>query len=95
MKRAIAPTGRSRAGYITLRVLAAKSPHGSDAELIDFLASQRQLGLPPAEVVTMLDHLRADGLMTASPVELTADGRALLEARHSRRPGNPPALHRP
>jgi hypothetical protein len=76
LERTIAPTGRSRAEYITLRVLAAQSPHGSDAELIDFLASQRQLGLAPADVVTMLDHLRADGLMTASPVELTADGRA-------------------
>jgi hypothetical protein len=57
-------------------VLAAQSPHGSDAELIDFLASQRQLGLAPADVVTMLAHLRADGLMTASPVELTAYGGA-------------------
>ena len=27
----------------------------------------------------MLDRLRVDGLMTASPVELTADGRALLD----------------
>ena len=44
LERVIAPTGRSRSEYITLRVLAAQSPYGSDAELIDFLASQRQLG---------------------------------------------------
>jgi DNA-binding MarR family transcriptional regulator len=79
LERAIAPTGRSRVEYITLRVLAAQSPHGSDADLIDYLASQRQLGLAPADVVTMLDQLRADGLTTASPIELSADGRALLE----------------
>jgi DNA-binding MarR family transcriptional regulator len=79
LERVIAPTGRSRSEYITLRVLAAQSPYRSDAELIDFLASQRQLGLAPADVVTMLDRLQVDGLITASPVELTARGRALLD----------------
>ncbi len=79
LERAIAQTGRIRAEYVTLRVLAARGSFGSDAELIDFIAGQRQLGLAAADVGTMLDRLRADGLMTASPVELTADGRALLE----------------
>ena len=79
LERAIAPSGRSRAEYITLRVLAARAPFGSTAELNDFLAGQRQLGLDGADVVAMLDRLQADGLMTAAPVELTADGHAVLE----------------
>ncbi len=96
LERAIAPSGRSRAEYITLRVLAAQAPHGSNAELIDFLAGQRPLGLGRADVVTMLDRLRADGLVTAAPAQLTAAGHNLLQGtRHSGRPGDPPALHRP
>ena len=79
LEHAIAASGRSRVEYITLRVLAARAPFGSAAELDDFLAGQRQLGLDRAGVVTMLDRLRAEGLVTAAPVELTVDGRALLE----------------
>jgi DNA-binding MarR family transcriptional regulator len=79
LERAIAASGRSRGEYITLRVLAARAPFGGAAELTDFLAGQRQLGLGRADVVTMLNRLRAEGLVTAAPVELTADGHALLE----------------
>src|SRR5919197_2170718 len=79
LERAIAASGRSRGEYITLRVLAARAPFGSAAELTDFLAGQRQLGLGRADVVTMLNRLRAEGLVTAAPVELTAAGHALLE----------------
>jgi DNA-binding MarR family transcriptional regulator len=79
LERALAPSGRSRAEYITLRLLAARAPFGSAAELSDFLAGQRQLGLNRADVVTMLDRLQAEGVMTVAPVELTADGRAVLE----------------
>jgi DNA-binding MarR family transcriptional regulator len=79
LERAIAPTGRSRAEYITLRVLAAQAPRASDAELIDFLAGQRQLGLDRANIATMLDRLQADGLVTVVPVELTPAGHNLLQ----------------
>ena len=79
LERAIAPSGRSRAEYIALRVLAAQAPHGSDAELIDFLTGQRQLGLDRADVVAMLDRLRADSLVTATPAGLTAAGHNLLK----------------
>lgn len=77
----LAPSGRSRAEYITLRVLAARPPFRSAAELGDFLASQRQLGLDRGEVVTMLDGLVAEGLVAVTPAgaALTADGRAVLE----------------
>lgn len=78
LERAIAPSGRSSTEYITLRVLAARAPFGSAAELSDFLTGERQLGLDHASVVTMLDRLRAEGLVTAAGVELTADGRAVL-----------------
>ncbi|MGH3446981.1 MAG: hypothetical protein ACRDP4_05085 [Nocardioidaceae bacterium] len=76
---ALIPSGRSRAEYITLRLLAARGPFGSAAELTDFLAGQRQLGLNHADAATLLDRLRAGSLVTAAPVELTADGRAALE----------------
>lgn len=79
LERALAPSGRSRAEYITLRLLAARTPLGNAADLSDFLAGQRQLGLERAEVATMLDRLRAEGLITAEPAELTVDGRTLLE----------------
>jgi DNA-binding MarR family transcriptional regulator len=79
LERAIAPSGHSRAEYITLRVLAARAPFSSAADLNEFLAGQRQLGLDRAGAVTMLDRLRGEGLVTAAPVELTAGGRALLE----------------
>jgi DNA-binding MarR family transcriptional regulator len=45
----------------------------------NFLAGERQLGLDRAGAVTILDRLRAEGLVTAAPVELTADGRVLLD----------------
>jgi DNA-binding MarR family transcriptional regulator len=78
LERAIAPSGRSRAEYITLRLLAAQRAQRSAAELIDFLATQRQLGMDRAEVATMLDRLHADGLITAGQVELSAAGQDLL-----------------
>ena len=80
LEHAIALSGRSRAEYITLRVLAAGAPFGTAAELLDFLVDQRQLGMDRASVVMMLDRLRAEGLLTTAPVKLTADGHALLEA---------------
>ncbi|MGH3502768.1 MAG: MarR family winged helix-turn-helix transcriptional regulator [Nocardioidaceae bacterium] len=79
LERTIAPSGRSRAEYITLRVLAVRAPFESTAELTDFLAGQRQLGLDRAAIVTMLDNLRAEGLVTEAGVGLTATGHALLE----------------
>jgi DNA-binding MarR family transcriptional regulator len=79
LESAIAPSGRSRVEYLTLRVLGARAPFGTAAELHDFLADQRQLSLDRAAAVMMLDRLRVEGLVTTAPVELTADGRALLE----------------
>ena len=79
LERAIAPSGRSRAEYITLRVLAAQAQYGSDGELIDYLAGQRQLGLDRAGVVAMLDRLRDDDLVAAASAELTAAGQNLLQ----------------
>lgn len=78
LEGAIAPSGRTRAEYLALRVIAGRGPFASDAELIDFLAGQRQLGLDRTRVVTLLDALRAEGLITEA-VELSAVGRALLE----------------
>ena len=77
LERSIAPSGRTRAEYLTLRVIAGRGPFAHDAQLIDFLAGQRQLGLDRARVVTLLDSLRAEGLV-ANGVELTAVGHALL-----------------
>lgn len=79
LEHAIAGNGRSRAEYITLRVLAARGPFASAAELSDFLSGQRQLALGHADAVTLLDRLCAEGLVTAAPVELTAGGRAALQ----------------
>jgi hypothetical protein len=79
LERAIAPSGRSRAEYITLRVLAAQAQYGSDGELIDYLAGQRQLGLDRVGVVAMLDRLRDDDLVAAASAELTAAGQNLLQ----------------
>ena len=79
LERAIAPSGRSRVEYLTLRVLGVRAPFGTAAELHDFLADQRQLGMDRADVVMMLDRLRIEGLVTTALVELTADGHALLE----------------
>ncbi|HEY7045770.1 MAG TPA: hypothetical protein VH373_01020 [Jatrophihabitantaceae bacterium] len=79
LERAIAPSGRSRAEYVTLRVLATRGAFGTAAELTEYLAGQRQLGLDPAGVTAMLDRMRAQALLAAQPVELTADGRALLD----------------
>ncbi len=79
LERAIAPSGRSRAEYITLRVLAAQAQYGSDGELIDYLAGQRQLGLDRAGAAAMLNRLRDDGLVTAASTELTAAGQNLLQ----------------
>ena len=59
LERAPSPSGRSRAEYITLRLLASREPFGGTAELAGFLSGQRRLGLAPADAVTMLDHLRA------------------------------------
>lgn len=79
LEHAIAPTGRSRAEFITLRVLAARSPFTDAAELAGFLAGQPQLGLDHTAAATMLDRLRAEGVVTAAPVELTTAGHVLLE----------------
>lgn len=79
LERTIAPSGRSRAEYVTLRVLASRGPFGTAAELTDYLAGQRQLDLDRAGVTALLDRLRAEALLTAEPVELTPDGRTLLD----------------
>ena len=79
LERALAPSGHGRAEYITLRLLASREPFGSAEELTGFLAGQRQLGLDRADAVMMVDRLRAEGLVTAAPVGLSADGRTALE----------------
>jgi DNA-binding MarR family transcriptional regulator len=86
LERALTPSGRSRAEYITLRLLAARGSFESPSDLADFLAGQRQLGLDRASAEALLDRMQADGLVTAGPVTptagpvtLTADGRAVLD----------------
>jgi DNA-binding MarR family transcriptional regulator len=79
LERALTPSGRSRAEYITLRLLAARGSFESPSDLADFLAGQRQLGLDRAAAEALLDRMGADGLVTAGPVTLTADGRAVLD----------------
>jgi DNA-binding MarR family transcriptional regulator len=78
LERTLAASGRTRTEYLTLRVIASRGPFANDAELIDFLAGQRQLGLDRARLVALLGALRAAGLV-ANAVELTVQGHALLE----------------
>lgn len=79
LERVLAGTGRSRAEYITLRLLAARPAYESAAELAGSLAGQRQLGLDHAGAMAMLDRMRAEALVTAAPVELTEAGRSTLD----------------
>lgn len=78
LEMALAPTGRSRTEYLTLRVVDVRGPYPLDTELIDYLQGQRQLGQPRQVITETVDRLRAEGLLTASPVELTGSGREVL-----------------
>ena len=83
LDRVVAGSGSTSTEYIALRVLAARGPWASAGELRDFLAGQPQLGLDQRSAATLLDGLRARGLITstaaadAGPVQLTAAGTDL------------------
>lgn len=79
LEHALAPSGRSRVEYLTLRVADVRGPYRSAADLIDHLAGQRQLGQTRPQLATIVQRLQTDGLLTAAPVELTADGTRLLQ----------------
>jgi DNA-binding MarR family transcriptional regulator len=80
LERALAPRGRGRAEYLTLRVLATPPQRRDLAELIEFLARQPQVGMDRAGAATTVDRLRAEGLVAVTPdgVTLSTDGRAVL-----------------
>jgi hypothetical protein len=77
MERALAPTGRTRADYITLRVIATRAPIPA-AALTDYLATQRQLALDPAAAADLLAAFHSEALITSDPVALTSAGQTLL-----------------
>lgn len=71
---------RSYAGRIPHTTRRRRSgPYPSDAELIDYLGGQRQLGQPLPVIVDTVERLRSEGLLTVGPVELTEAGRATLQ----------------
>jgi len=83
LDQVLAGTGTSSNDYVALRVLAARGPWASADELCDFLAGQPQLDLDQRSAATLLDGLRARGLITSDaaggtgPVQLTAAGTDL------------------
>jgi DNA-binding MarR family transcriptional regulator len=81
LDRIVAGNGSTSTEYIALRVLAGRGPWASAEALRDYLAGQPQLGLDQRSAGTLLDGLRAKGLITpdaAGPVQLTAAGADLL-----------------
>jgi hypothetical protein len=83
LDRILAGTGTTSNDYVALRVLAARGPWASAEALRDYLADQPQLDLDQRSAATLLDGLRARGLITsdaagaAGPVQLTAAGTNL------------------
>lgn len=83
LERVLGPTGTTRHEYVVLRVLAARQ-FESPASLREYLASQRQLGLTPPTISTLLTGLNERGLTTGTadsdpgPAQLTPGGADLL-----------------
>src|SRR5215831_18272451 len=83
LDRILDGTGSTSNDYVALRVLAARGPWASGDALRDYLAGQPQLDLDQRSAATLLDGLRARGLITsdsagdAGPVQLTAAGTDL------------------
>jgi hypothetical protein len=83
LDRILAGTGSTSNDYVALRVLAARGPWASAETLRDYLAGQPQLDLDQGSAATLLDGLRARGLITShaagdtGPVQLTAAGTNL------------------
>jgi hypothetical protein len=83
LEEALSGTGTTRNEYITLRVLAARGPFTSPADLHEFLAQARQLRLDAAGVKELLAGLETRGLVSGTlldapgPAQLTEEGTAL------------------
>jgi len=86
LEQALAGTGSTSREYVVLRVLAARGPFESPANLHDYLADQRQLALSPAAVSELLAQLEAHGLAAGmakdgpGPAQLTPEGAELLRS---------------
>ena len=86
LEQALAGTGSTSREYVVLRVLAARGPFESPANLHDYLAGQRQLALSPAAVSELLAQLEAHGLAAGmakdgpGPAQLTPEGTELLRS---------------
>lgn len=79
LDQTVAGSGSTSTEYIALRILTARGSVASADELRDFLAGQPQLGLDQRSAGTLLDGLRARGLITsdAGPLRLTEAGADL------------------
>ena len=83
LDRILAGSGSTSNDYVALRVLAARGPWASTEARRDYLAGQPQLDLDQRSAGTLLDGLRARGLITsdaagdAGRVQLTASGADL------------------
>ncbi|MFE3191449.1 hypothetical protein ACFXHA_20730 [Nocardia sp. NPDC059240] len=70
--------------YAVLRAVAVRGPYPTPAELHEYLAGQRQLGIDAAGAATLLAGMRDKGFLSGSgldeagPVQLTPEGRAEL-----------------
>jgi hypothetical protein len=84
LERSLARVDANRYEYVFLRVLTARGPYASPAELHRYLAGQPQVGLSPEETATVLAGLERRGLASgtapdsAGPARATAEGAALL-----------------
>jgi hypothetical protein len=82
LDKIVAGRGSTSDEYIALRVVAGRGPWASADALRVYLVSQPQLGLDQRSAGTLLDGLRARGLITsgagdAAPVQLTTAGADL------------------
>jgi hypothetical protein len=74
LERALAACGRRPADYLALHAVRARGPFGTLAELADHLLAEPRLELDRAAALALLDRLRAEGLLSTTPVRLTARG---------------------
>jgi len=84
LERSLARVDADRHEYVFLRVLTARGPYASPADLHRYLAGQPQLGLRPEEIAAVLATLERRGLASgtardsAGPARATAEGAAEL-----------------
>jgi hypothetical protein len=79
VERALGPSGRTRAEYLTLRAVASDGPFASLAELADHLVADRRAALDLPSVRRVVERLRIEGMLTSGPVRLTRYGADVLD----------------